>query len=153
MKKLMSIVVPLKSFAAMIFAGFICLYVVTGVFCDVVQHQAFDYTIPFIFVIQGLLLSMMISVLWGIFLNDKIIKKWRYLPRLIVFSLSLMALLAACFLTFVAIPTDWAKLWLIVAGCVVAAIIILSISAELYLRATGKKYTEILKTYQSKQSG
>ena len=149
MKKLMSFVIPLKSFASLVFAGFICLYAVSGVFARVVLRQAFDYAIPFIFVFQGLLLSALISVLWGVFLSDKIIKKWRYFPRLVMFSFSLVALLAACLLTFAAIPTDWAKLWLLVAGCVAAAVVMLFISAELYLRATGKKYTEVLMAYQS----
>lgn len=149
MKKLISAVMPLKSFAAMIFTGFICLYMVTGVLCDIVLHQAFVYTIPFIFVLQGLLMSVLISVLWGIFLGDKIIKGWRYFPRLILFSFSLMVILAACFLTFLAIPTNWAKLWLLVSGCIAAGVIVLSIAAELYLRATGKRYTEILKEYQT----
>ena len=149
MKKLMSVVMPVKSFAALIFAGLICLYMVTGVFCDMVLHQTFNYTIPFVFILQGLLLSVLISILWGLFFGDRFIKKWRYLPRLIVFALTLIILLAACLLTFFAVPTDWAKLWLFVAGCAVTGIIILSMLAELYLRATGKRYTEALKEYQS----
>ena len=150
MKKLLNFVLPLKSFAAMIFSGFICAYMVTGTLYSIILKDPFNYTIPFVFVLQGLVLSIVISSLWVIILGDTIIKKMRYLPRLIIFSISLMVVLVLCLLTFFAIPTDWAKLWLIVAGLVVMGIIALSILFELYYRITGKRYTEMLREYQSK---
>jgi len=151
MRKLMGAIMQAKSFAALIFAGLICLYMATGFLCDKLLHQTFEYSIPFIFILQGLLLSALVAVLWGVLLGDKVIKKWRYFPRLIAFAFSLMVLLAACLLTFFALPTDWAKLWLFVAACVSGGLVVLSVSGEIYLRATGKRYTEILKDYQSRQ--
>lgn len=149
MKKLLRLVIPVKSFAALIFTGLICLYIVTGSLCAIILHEPFDYSIPFIFVLQGLILAIVISVLWAVLLGDGVVKKIRYFPRLIIFSISLMALLAICLLVFFAIPTNWAKLWLIVAGCVCAGIVMLSILAEWYFKATGRRYTEILNEYKS----
>jgi hypothetical protein len=66
-----------------------------------------------------------------------------------MFEISLLVLLAVCFLTFLAIPTDWAKLWLIAAGIVAVGIITISSIGEMYYKKTGKRYTEILKTYKT----
>lgn len=53
---------------------------------------------------------------------------------------------------FLAIPTYEAKLWLLVAGAVEVGIIALSALCELYFKATGKRYTEILKKYKADNS-
>jgi phosphatidylserine synthase len=119
----------------------------SGIFND--KLNQFNYTIPFIFIIEGLVLSVLISVLYGVFFSDIQIKKWRFFPRLVLFSLSLLILLALCVLVFFAAPTDWAKLWWIAIGCVALGIVLLSIIAELHFRKTGKRYTEILKNYQT----
>jgi len=74
---------------------------------------------------------------------------WRYILRLALFAVSLLALLALCVLVFFAAPTNWAKLWWAVIGCVAAGIILLSVIAEIYYRRTGKRYTEILKNYKA----
>lgn len=149
MKKILSLVIPVKSFAALIFTGLMCAYMVTGGLYAVIMNQPFDYVIPFIFILQGLVMAVIISIMWSVLFSDTVIKKMRYLPRLIIFSLSLLAVLAVCLLIFLAIPTDWAKLWLIVAGIIAAGVIVLSVLGELHLKATGKRYTEILKDYKS----
>jgi hypothetical protein len=66
-----------------------------------------------------------------------------------MFEISLLGLLAVCFLTFLAVPTDWAKLWLIVAGIVAVGVITISSIGEMYYKKTGKRYTEILKNYKT----
>jgi hypothetical protein len=148
MKKVMAFVLPLKAMAAMIFAGFICLYMISGILYAVVTGMEFNYMIPFVFILQGLGLSVLISILWELFFSNIIIKKWRFFLRHLVFEISLMVLLAVCFLTFLAIPTDWAKLWLIVAGIIAVGIITISSISEMYYKKTGKRYTEVLKTYK-----
>jgi hypothetical protein len=149
MKKIMAFVLPIKAMAAMIFAGFICLYMISGVLYAVVTGVEFNYMIPFVFVLQGLGLSVLISVLWEIFFGNAIIKKWRFFLRHLMFGISLLALLAICFLTFLAVPTEWAKLWLITAGIAAVGVITISGIGEMYYRKTGKRYTEILKTYKT----
>ena len=149
-KKILSWVIPMKSFAAMIFAGFIGLYMVTGgLYAVLWNDSSFNYTIPFIFILQGLVLSVLISILWNVILGEGVIKRMRYLPRLIIFSASLMAMLAVCLLVFFAIPTEWAKLWLIIAGGVCGVIIFISVLCEIYYKMTGRRYTEILQDYKS----
>jgi len=149
MKKIMAFVLPIKSMAAMVFAGFICLYVVSSIIYSTIKNMEFNHTIPFIFILQGLGLSILISFLWELFFSNIVIKNWRFFLRHLLFELSLMVLLAICFLTFLAIPTDLGKLWLIVIGIVAAGIIIVSGIGEMYYKKMGKRYTEVLKTYKS----
>jgi len=149
MNKLMKFTIPFKTFASMVFAGIMILYMVSSFLYATVTGVEFDYTIPFIFILQGLGLSVMISLLWGLFFSNVLIKKWRFFTRHILFELSLIILLAICFFTFLAIPTDWAKLWLIVIGIVSVFVIVLFGICEMYYKKTGKRYTEILKAYQS----
>jgi len=148
MKKFMSFILRIKTFAAMLFSGVICLYVVSG-YLYATFIGPFNFTIPFIFVLEGLALSALTSILWGVFFTDEIIKKWRYFPRLVLFSISLFVLLSACFFIFFAFHTNWAKLWWIVIGAFAAGVICLSVLCEIYFRVTGKRYTELLKSYKN----
>jgi hypothetical protein len=150
MQKLADFVMPLKFLGAGIFTGFMILYMVSGVAYAYITGNTFEFAIPFVFVLQGLLLAALISLMWGIFIGDVIIKKWRYFPRLIMFTLAVMALLAVCFLTFLAIPTEWSWFWLITNGVVGLGMIKLSFISEIHFKRTGKRYTEILKNFQSK---
>ena len=149
-KRLAVFVMPLKMFASAIFAGFMILYMVSGVIYAYVTGNDFVYAVPFVFVLQGLLLAALISLLWGILFSDVLIKKWRCFPRLIVFSVSLTALLAVCVVTFISIPTDWANLWLITNGCIGFGLIVFAVVNELRFKATGRRYTEMLKNFQAK---
>jgi len=148
MKKMLSIVISLKSFAAMNFAGLMFAYMIAGWLYSTVKHVTFEYSIPFIFVFQGAVLAIIISALWFVLLGDSVIKKMRYYLRLILFVITLFIALSACLLVFFAIPTDWAKLWLIIAGLFVIAVAGISILGELYFMATGKRYTESLEDYK-----
>ena len=150
MEKLLDFFMPLKMFASAIFAGFMILYMVSGVVYAYIADVDFVYSVPFVFVLQGLLLAAMISLLWALLFSDILLKNWRISPRLIIFSVFLMALFAVCVLTFVAIPTDWANLWLITNGCVGFGFIVFAAVNELRFKATGKRYTEVLKRFQAK---
>jgi hypothetical protein len=145
----MKVTIPFKAFGSMIFAGIIILYIVSATMYAMVTGKEFNYSIPFIFVLQGLGLSVLISLLWGLFFSDAVIKKSRFFIRHILFELSLMILLAVCFFTFLAIPTEWAKLWLITIGVVSVFVIVLSSICEMCYKKTGKRYTAILKAFQS----
>ena len=149
MRKLTEFVMPLKMFASAIFAGFMILYMVSGVLYAHVSGVDFVYAVPFVFVLQGLLLAALISLLWGILFSDVLIKTWRLFSRLIIFAVSLMALLVVCVLTFVAIPTDWARLWLITNGCIGLGLIVFAIVSEVRFKTTGRRYTEILNKYKT----
>ena len=149
MKNLLDFVMPLKIFGSMIFTGFIILYMISGVVYAYISDEAFSYAVPFVFILQGLLLAAMTSLLWGVLFSDVIIKKWRYFQRLIVFSVSLMTLLAVCLLTFVAVPSEWANLWLLTNGCIGVGLIVFSVISEIRFKSTGRRYTEMLNIYKS----
>ena len=149
MKKIIELTTPIKAFAAMLFAGFICLYIVGGVLYSAFLDSSFDHTISFVHLLQGLVFSMLISLLWGICFSDVVIKKWRFFLRHLLFVLSLAILLALCFFMFSVISTEWSTLWLVVAGVMIAFAIVLSILSEWYFKKTGEHYTELLKLYQA----
>ena len=151
MRKLVEITQPIKAFAAMMFAGLICLYMVSGVLYAFFTDAEINYSIPFIFVIQGMGLTVVIAILREVIFSDLIIKKWRFFQRVVVFSVSLVALLAVCVLTFLAIPTEWAFLWLISASVLALGVTVIFGLSEVYYRKTGQWYTEMLRIYKEKQ--
>ena len=148
MNKLVKFSIPFKAFGAIIFSGLIILYMVTVFIYKNVTGVELDYNIPFILVIQGIGLSVLISLLWSLFFSNVIIKKWRFFIRHILFELSMLVLVAISILTFLAIPTNLTKLWLIAVVAVSVFVIILFGICEMYYKKTGKRYTEILKAYQ-----
>ena len=148
MKKLVEFVMPIKIFAAMIFFGLIVLYVISGIINAVILGEAIEYAIPFVFVFQSMGLSIVISLLWALFFNNVVIKKWRFLHRYILFAMSILILLVACFFTFLAAPTEWAKAWFFVTMVVFIGTTIFFSLNELYYKKTGEQYMEILNTYK-----
>ena len=132
----------------MVFSGLIILYMASVFIYINVTGEEIDYNIPFALVLQGIGLSVLISLLWNLFFSNVIIKKWRYFIRHILFELSMLVLVSISILTFLAIPMDTTKLWLIAVGAVSLFIIILFGLCEMYYKKTGKRYTEILKAYQ-----
>ena len=148
MKRIFEIVLPFKSFTAMIFSGFMILYMVGAIIYSTITGHLFNYSIPFAFVLQSIGLSVIISVLWGVFFSKAIIKKWRFFLRHIMFELSVFSILGLYFLTFFNISSEEAKLWLIIAVIVAFFVILLTSICEMYFRKTGKDYTEMLKIYK-----
>jgi len=147
MNKIMAFVMPAKSLAALIFSGLMVLYVIAGYIVPAIQGASFGYTVPFIFVIEGVVLSIVIAAAWQALFADS--RRWRFLPRLAVFCLVLVVLLALSVLVFFGWHTDWAKLWWIVVAAIMAGIVIVAIVGELYYRATGQRYTQLLRDYQA----
>ena len=150
MKDRMLFVMRIKSMSAFVFAGLILVYIVSSYLYAAINHVQFTDNMPFIFILRDLLLAILIASFWEIFLTDYIIKKMRYYLRIILFAAVLSILLFGFFMIFYVAPVDWAKLWLIVAGCIIVGLVIVSILGELYFRATGKQYTKILTEYKSK---
>ena len=150
MRKLVNFVTPVKAFAGMMFAGLIILYMVTGTAYAAITGAAFDYSVPFVFILQGLVLTMIIALLRELILGDRIIKSWRFFRRVIVFGISLMVLLAVCFLVVFAIPSNWAYLWLIAVGVLMLGMIVIFGISEIYYQKTGDWYTEMLGIYKEK---
>jgi len=150
MKTFMRIWLPAKSLGAGIFAGFMCAYVVAGyLYAWLIDRAAFNFTVPFIFVVEGVALAIVIAVLWYLLIDDAAPVRLRFFARLSIFALALAAALVVCVLIFFPFHTDWAKLWWIVIGIVTAGVVALSVIREIYSRITGRRYTEVLKKYQT----
>jgi len=149
MKKFIALVTTLKAFAAMLFAGFICLYIAGGVVYATFVDATFEYTISFIHLVQSIGFSVVLSLLWGVCFGHMVIKKWKFISRHLLFDLSLALLLTVCFFFFSVISTGWNTLWLISASVMVVFVIVLSVVSEWYFKKTGEQYTELLKIYQA----
>lgn len=151
MKKLIGLTTPIKAFAAMLFAGFIILYMIGGLLYAAFQETSFDYTISYVHLLQSLVFSMLISLLWGICFSDVVIKKGCFWLRQLLFDLSLALLLLLCFFTLSVISANSNTLWFVVAGVIIAFTIVLSILSEWYFKKRGVHYTALLRLYQAKQ--
>ena len=147
-RKLAEVTQPIKAVASMLFAGLVCMYMVSGVLYSFFTGAEISYSIPFIFIIQGMGLTVVIAILRELIFSDFLIKKWRFFHRMAVFSVLLIALLTLGALTFLAIPAEFTFLWLI-SACVIAlgATVIFGIS-EVYYRRTGEWYNEMLRVYK-----
>ncbi|MCL2592828.1 MAG: hypothetical protein FWD82_05625 [Defluviitaleaceae bacterium] len=149
MKKLVEITQPIKAFAAIMFAGLICLYMVSGILYAFFTGAEISHSIPFVFIIQGMGLTLAIAILRELVFADFIIKKWRFFQRVIAFSILLIILLGICTLTFLAIPTEWSALWLISASILALGVTVISGISEIYYRKTGAWYNEMLRVYKN----
>jgi len=150
MKKVIELTTPIKTFAAMLFAGFICLYIIGGILYAGFVDDSFTYSISFTHLLKGIGFTLIISLLWGLCFSDVVIKKWAFFKKQILFKLLLAVLLACCFFMFSIVETNWSALWLVVAGTMTVFVIVLSYLSEWYFRKTSKQYTELLKVHQTK---
>src|SRR5690348_1025585 len=116
MKIFFGVLIQIKALAAMVFTGLILAYMAAVWLYSTAKDVPFEYSIPFIFILQGVVLAIAISVLWFVLLSDSVIKKMRFYLRLIIFVVALVIVLTACLMTFFAFHTNWAKLWLIISG-------------------------------------
>jgi len=149
MKKLMYWSILLKSHAAMFLTGLIVLYMVVSTGHALITGESLELAIPFAYVIQSMVLSVIISVLWVVFFEDNLIKKARYFVRLIMFSLSLIPIFAVCLWLFYVISSEWTFLWVAIAGLLIVGLIIISLLFEVYFKLEGKRYTNVLMRYNS----
>ena len=150
MKKLFYWSVPMKSFSAMVFAGFIILYMIVGTGYAFITGEAFEYAIPFLFAVQAAVLSIIIAVLWTVIVSDLVAKKMRYFKRIIIFSLILLPVFGASFLIFHVASAEWTPLWFIIGGLIIIGLIIISLLFEAYFKMIGRQYTNVLKDYKAK---
>ena len=149
MKKLVEITQPIKAFASMLFAGWIILYMVSGILYSFFTGRDVTYSIPFTFVIQGLVLTLIIAILREVVFGEFLIKKLRLFWRIAFFCMFIVALLAVCVFTFLAIPSEWAYLWLISASALALGVTVICGISEIYYKKTGEWYNEVLRNYKS----
>jgi len=123
-----------KSFAALVLAGFTCAYMVLEPLAGLILRQPFSASMPFIFILQGIGLAVIVAVLRDHLFAGPNVAKWHLVSRVLVCAVVLAVALGLCLLIFFAFHTDWAKLWLIVAFLVLAGVLALLVLAEI----TGK---------------
>ena len=150
MKKIIEWSALLKTLAAMLFAGFICLYIVGGILYAWFIDESFPYTISFVHLLKSIGYATVISLLWGLCFGGIVIRKWSFWKRQLLFKLSLAALFTSSVFLLRAVESEWKILWLTVAGVITLFAIVLSYVSEWYFRKTSKEYTEVLKVYQLK---
>ncbi|MCL2884929.1 MAG: hypothetical protein FWF49_05535 [Oscillospiraceae bacterium] len=179
MKKTLNVVLPVKSLAAMIFAGLMCAYIVVGLLSVLINavfggdlltfffganpHILYVFppqpaAIPFLFVVEGLVVAFVVAVLWTVLLGDGVIKKMRRFARLIFFSISLFVVMVVCIALFSClpdystIPYTWGRLWGVTTALVVLGTLLVAIVGEIYFKATGKRYTKALEMYKAEHA-
>ena len=123
-----------KSFAALVFAGFTCAYMVVGPLAGLITKQHFSASMPFIFILQGLGLAVIVAILRDHLFDGPNVAKMHMVVRAVIYGVVMVVALGICLLLFFPFHTDWAKLWLIVAFLVLAGVLALFILSELMLK-------------------
>jgi hypothetical protein len=152
MKKLIDFVMPIKFFAAMIFFGFIVLYVIGGIAYSIITDNRIETAVPFIFIFQSIGLSVVIALVGSLFFNDIIIKGSRFFVRYFLFALLTFVLLTTSFLTFLSIPAEWVVFLFVTLLALFIGITIFLVINEQYFKKTGERYVSILNAYQKNLS-
>jgi len=144
MKKILFWSVPIKSLAAMIFAGFIIIYMIARSLYALIAGGNHEYVIPFAFAIHSAVLSVVIAVLCALIFSEGIIKKMRYYKRVAIFIAVLTPLLVVHTWLF------FSLMWVIVAGAVGIGVIVGMVIVDRYFKLLGRQYTDVLESYKAK---
>lgn len=142
MKRFLEILLNVKSGAAMVFCGFVMLYVVVGWF---VGLRALSFPLVW----QFLFISLICAVLQYIAFTEAVIKKMRYSLRLVVFLVPFYAVLSAFALGFGWFPVNPAS-WGLFTLIFLLVFAILTGVFEVYFRITGIRYSQKLDDYKSR---
>ena len=155
MKKLTTLVMPMKLVAGGIFFGFLAIYMILVTITARVTGAELEYSVPFYIIIQGAGLSVAVSSMVEMFFGEnfgiKIIKNMRFFKRMLWFGLALVWLLIMCMLMpFAFLLWNWNYFLLIGIIVSVMSIIVVAIT-EMYYRKTGERYTELLRAYKENE--
>jgi len=144
MKNFLEGVFEWKTWAAMCFSGAMILYLVVAIFLG--QSEIGIYEI----------ISLAIVSAGGTFFQylafgPRLIKQMRYTLRLAIFALPFLALLTATAYFFAWFPPEASGYWLTFIGIFLVAFLGMTVSFEVYFRATGKKYDGLLGQYRKRR--
>lgn len=143
MKRLIEIVMAIKSFACMSFTGFVMVYVVISWFFG---QRGLSFSLLW----QFLALSLLVSTLQFIFFSGNVVKKMNYAWRLVWFVLPLYLGVSAFALLFGWFPLRPGS-WLVFTAIFLVIFAVLVVALELYCRLTGRQYNQLLDAYKSRQ--
>jgi hypothetical protein len=79
-----------KTLGASMFLASVCLYMAVGALFAFISSEDFYYQIPFSFLIQGVIVSMSVSIAWTLCFG--LDKAWGFLTRYILIFIILLAL-------------------------------------------------------------
>jgi len=120
------------------FLGTVFLYMVIGSIFALVSRESFYYHIPFAFLIQGIIKSMVISFVWTLCFSN--IKAWGFFKRYLLALMVLVVLAVISMLIPLINGVQWFAIWIIsgiisslIFGTAVAA------SSNMYHKKTGKR--------------
>ena len=142
MKKIREI----KVLSALFFSGLILAYMVVGCLYDIILQCSFNYVVPFIFILQGLGFAIIVSILWYDLTSKSAVKKLNQWVRLFILAGSIWIIGVVCLLTFMAFPTIWAKLWLLVMAGYGGALLVIFMLDEAQLQEKGKRLFNLSKS-------
>lgn len=143
MKKFLEILMVIKNFAAIVFAGMMVLFAVVGYFFGL-------SSISFSLVWQAVFIALICGALHFFAFSDYVVKKKGYPFRLMLFAGPLYLVIGAFAVIFKWFPVNlgyWAIFTLVFAAGFGA----LSGVFYVYFRIIGNKYNHMLAIYQSKQ--
>ena len=141
MKNFLEGVMEWKSWAALTFSGAVVIYIVIALFLG--QSE-----VPIHMIISLLLISSAGTFIQYLAFGPRIIKNMRYTLRMVVFVLPFLALLSATAYFFEWFPREASGYWFTFIGIFLVAFAGMTISFEVYFRATGKKYDGLLGQYR-----
>ena len=144
MKNFLEGVAEWKTWAALCFSGAMVLYLVVALLLgqsEIAIHE---------------IISLLIVASGGTFcqylaFGPRIIKHMRYSLRMVVFALPFLVFLGATAYFFEWFPREASGHWLTFIGIFLLAFVGMTVSFEVYFRATGKKYDGLLGQYRQRQ--
>jgi hypothetical protein len=143
MKKLLELLIVVKNFAAMAFAGIIMLFVVAGYFFGL-------SSIGFSYVWQAVFIALISGILYFVAFSDHVIKNKSYPVRLMLFAVPLYLAAGAFAVFFKWFPAGLGY-WAIFTLAFAVGFGALAGAYYVYSKITGVKYNQMLAVYLSKQ--
>ena len=144
MKNFLEGVLEWKTWAALCFAGAMVLYVVVAALLGQSEIAILDIIALGIISAGGTFCQYLAF-------GPRLIKDMRYTLRMVVFALPFLALLVATAYFFQWLPRDAGGHWLLFIGIFLLAFVGMTVSFEVYFKATGKKYDGLLGQYRQRK--
>lgn len=143
MKKFLEYATSFKAYSCMNFTGFMIAWVFAAL---ILSWEG----LPISIILQGMLISVVISLIQMLSFTDLAFKKMRYGGRLTFFAVMTLATLSLFAVLFKWFPLDKIGYWLGFAGIFLVVFVAISIGFSVYFKVTGKKYNELLGEAQKK---
>jgi len=145
MKNFIEGVAEWKTWAALCFSGAMVLYLVVAALLGQSEIAILEI------VALGIISSGGTFFQYLAF-GPRMIKNMRYSLRMVVFALPFLVLLSATAYFFEWLPREAGGSWLLFIGIFLLAFVGMTVSFEVYFKATGKKYDGLLGQYRQRKS-